>query len=157
MADLGKLRQEYAASSLNRDSLAATPIDQFRSWFEQTVEAELHEPNAMTLSTVSPEGQPWNRTVLLKAFDEKGFVFFTNYNSRKAQHIAANPKVSLLLPWILLQRQVIIIGEAEKISSAESLKYFASRPYGSQVGAWVSQQSSVVSSRSVLAAKFQEI
>ena len=157
MVDLGKLREEYAENGLDRDDLASDPTEQFRLWFDQAVAAELPEPNAMTLGTVSPEGQPWSRTVLLKAYDANGFVFFTNYNSRKAAHIAANPKVSLLLPWIVLQRQVIIMGEAQKISAAESLKYFASRPFGSKVGAWVSQQSSVVSSRQVLKAKFQEI
>jgi len=117
----------------------------------------LHEPNAMTLATVDEFGMPYQRTVLLKYFDGGGFVFFTNYASRKAKQMELNPKVSLLFPWITLERQVIIQGSIEKISTAESLKYFASRPRESQIGAWVSNQSEVVTSRKFLLQKLAEI
>ena len=137
--------------------MAANPVDQFGSWFSQAQELEVVEPNAMSLSTVDENGQPWQRMVLLKAFDERGFVFFTNFSSRKAKHIEINAQVSLLFPWVAIHRQVAICGKAEKISSTESLKYFVQRPYGSQIGAWASEQSSVISSRSLLQAKLDEI
>jgi pyridoxamine 5'-phosphate oxidase len=111
----------------------------------------------MTLATVDERGQPFQRTVLLKSFDHEGFIFFTNYGSRKAAQIAANPQVCLLFPWLILERQVIIQGRAEKISTAESLKYFLSRPRESQIGAWVSNQSEVISSRKLLLQKLTEI
>jgi len=155
--DLSKLRKEYTGTSLSRKDLAANPVDQFGSWFSQAQELEVVEPNAMSLSTVDENGQPWQRMVLLKAFDERGFVFFTNFSSRKAKHIEINAQVSLLFPWVAIHRQVAICGKAEKISSTESLKYFVQRPYGSQIGAWASEQSSVISSRSLLQAKLDEI
>ena len=111
----------------------------------------------MCLATVSSDGQPWQREVLLKIFDQQGFVFFTNYSSRKAEQIATNPKVSLLFPWHALGRQVKITGEAEKIPAGESLKYFITRPRGSQIGAWASRQSQVIKSRAMLDAMFQEM
>ena len=111
----------------------------------------------MSLATVDAQGRPLLRTVLLKYFDAQGFVFFTNYESRKAQQIAQNPNVSLLFPWVTLERQVIVQGRAAKISAAESLRYFTSRPRDSQLGAWVSQQSSVISSRKLLLHKLHEI
>lgn len=150
------LRREYGRSSLRRADLAADPIEQFRHWFQQAQDAALLEPNAMVLGT-SDGNRPSSRTVLLKAFDQRGFVFFTNYASRKAIEIAAHPQVSLLFPWYGLARQVAILGPATRISSAESLAYFASRPFGSQLGAWVSQQSQVISSRSLLEQKWQEL
>jgi pyridoxamine 5'-phosphate oxidase len=155
--DLAELRKEYSDRGLRRDELDADPVNQFALWFRQATEAGVHEPNAMTLATVGTEGMPLQRTVLLKMFDHDGFVFFTNYGSRKAKHIAANPNVCLLLPWITLERQVIIQGRAEKISTAESLKYFTSRPRDSQLGAWVSNQSDAIASRKLLMQKLEEI
>ncbi len=135
---------------LEHGMLEADPLKQFEIWYKDTNDSEIHEPSAMSLATVDSEGQPWQRIVLLKLFDEKGFVFFTNYESRKANQISENPKVSLLFPWHSLGRQLKLTGSAEKISSAESLKYFATRPRGSQLGAWASEQSRIISSRSVL-------
>jgi len=133
------------------------PFEQFELWFKQAQEAEIIEANAMSIATASSEGEVTIRTVFLKYFDTNGFVFFTNYDSKKAQQIAENPNVALLFPWLKLERQVKIMGTAEKISAAESFKYFATRPRGSQIGAWSSKQSSVISSRSVLLNKFEEI
>jgi pyridoxamine 5'-phosphate oxidase len=155
--DLSDFRKEYSARGLHREDLGDDPTEAFDQWFRQATELAVHEPNAMTLATVSPDGSPSQRTVLLKAFDRKGFTFFTNYNSRKAAHIAANPAVCLLFPWITLERQVIIRGVAEKISAAESLGYFTTRPRDSQIGAWVSNQSEVISSRKILLMKIEEI
>lgn len=155
--DLSDFRKEYSAKGLHRSDLDTNPIQQFTQWFQQAIELQVHEPNAMTLATVDAQGRPLQRTVLLKYFDQQGFVFFTNYESRKARQIADNPQVCLLFPWITLERQVIIQGRAEKISTTESLKYFTSRPRESQIGAWVSQQSSVISSRKLLMQKLQEI
>lgn len=155
--DLAEFRKEYSARGLHLEDLNADPVEQFAGWFRQADELGVHEPNAMTLATVDPTGMPFQRTVLLKVFDGQGFVFFTNYGSRKARHIEENPQVALLFPWLLLERQVIVQGRAEKISTAESLKYFASRPRESQIGAWVSDQSKVISSRKLLLAKLEEI
>jgi pyridoxamine 5'-phosphate oxidase len=155
--DLSDFRKEYSAKGLHRSDLDACPIKQFTQWFQQAIELDVHEPNAMSLATVDAQGRPLLRTVLLKYFDAQGFVFFTNYESRKAQQIAQNPNVSLLFPWVTLERQVIVQGRAEKISAAESLRYFTSRPRDSQLGAWVSQQSSVISSRKLLLQKLHEI
>ena len=157
MPDLSDLREEYGHDTLNEDSVHPNPIEQFRVWFDHAVARKVTEPNAMSLATVDADGQPWLRTVLLKAYDAKGFVFYTNYESRKGKQLALNPKASVLFPWIQLERQVIVTGSVEKVSTAESLKYFSSRPFGSRLGAWVSQQSSVVSSRSLLLAKFDEM
>lgn len=154
--DLAALRREYTQAGLHRADLAADPVAQFRLWFDQATAAQLLEPNAMVLGTCAPQG-PSSRTVLLKAYDQRGLVFFTNYTSRKAREIAAQPGVSLLFPWYGLERQVAILGRAERISTAESLAYFASRPFGSRLGAWVSQQSSVISSRRLLEMKWEEI
>jgi len=133
------------------------PFEQFELWFKEAQEANIIEPNAMSIATASSEGEITIRTVFLKYFDTNGFVFFTNYESKKAQQIAENPNVALLFPWLKLERQVKIMGTAEKISAAESFKYFATRPRGSQIGAWSSKQSSIISSRSVLLNKFEEI
>ncbi len=154
--DLAALRREYAREGLRRHDLADDPSAQFRRWFDEAVAATLVEPNAMVLSTTDGS-RPSSRTVLLKAFDARGFVFYTNYESRKARDIAADPNVSLLFPWYPLERQVCILGEAVRISPAESLAYFASRPHGSRIGAWVSQQSSVISSRKLLEMKWDEM
>lgn len=155
--DLHDLRQEYSERSIDVDSVDPNPFKQFESWFQEATSAEILEPNAMVVATTDQDGRPTQRTVLLKYFDESGFVFFTNYQSRKATHISGNSNVSLLFPWYALQRQVEVSGVAEKIGSTESLKYFALRPRGSQLGAWVSQQSSVVSTRSVLQNKLAEL
>ncbi len=155
--DLFNFREEYTRAGLDLDELAESPFEQFRKWFAQACEAKIAEPNAMAISTVGNDGKPSSRTVLLKAFDERGFVFFTNYSSEKAEQIAQNPNVSLLFPWFELERQVEISGTAEKISTAESLKYFVSRPLGSRLGAWVSHQSKVISARSVLLKKLDEM
>lgn len=155
--DLNDLRKEYAGHVLDVDTVAANAFQQFETWFQEAAKAELLEPNAMVLSTSNLDGQPSQRSVLLKYFDKKGFVFFTNYGSRKATQIRDNPNVAVLFPWYQLQRQVEINGIAEKISQAESIKYFALRPRGSQLGAWVSQQSSVVSTRSLLESKLDGI
>jgi pyridoxamine 5'-phosphate oxidase len=152
--DPAQLRRDYRRQALRRGDLAADPVAQFRRWFDQAVAAELIEPNAMVLGT-SDGVRPSARTVLLKAFDGRGFVFFTHYESRKATEIAAHPEVSLLFPWYGLERQVAILGRAERISAAESLAYFLSRPIGSRLGAWVSQQSAVISSRSLLEMQWQ--
>lgn len=155
--DLAALREEYTRDGLSRKNLDADPFRQFELWFQQALNSEAATPNAMSLATVSPDGQPSQRTVLLKYFDAQGLVFFTNYESRKAREIVGNPKVSLLFYWPELERQVHITGSAERISAGESLKYFMSRPRGSQIGAWVSNQSSVIGSRQLLMAKFEEL
>lgn len=155
--DLADFRKEYSDRGLHREELNADPVAQFSQWFSHATELGVHEPNAMTLATVDETGMPYQRTVLLKYFDANGFVFFTNYSSRKSKQLAINPKCSLLFPWITLERQVIIQGVAEKISSAESLRYFASRPRESQIGAWVSNQSEVITSRKFLMQKLAEI
>ena len=155
--DLSSHRQEYEQDSIDIDSLESCPVRQFALWFKAATSSEMLEPNAMILSTVDAQQGPSQRTVLLKYFDESGFVFFTNYTSRKARQISANKNVSLLFPWYALQRQVEVNGTAEKISTRESIKYFARRPRGSQLGAWVSNQSSTVSTRSILHNKLAEI
>jgi len=154
--DVAELRRNYTRAGLRRADLAEDPVAQFRQWFGEAVAAELVEPNAMVLATTNGR-RPSTRTVLLKAYDERGFVFFTNYESRKARDIAADANVSLLFPWYPLERQVGILGRAERISAAESLAYFASRPHGSRLGAWVSQQSAVINSRRFLEMKWDEM
>ena len=156
--DLSDMRGEYRRHSLRRGDLDPDPFAQFRQWFQTAMETPgVAEPNAMVLSTAGPDGQPRARTMLLKAYDARGFVFFTNYESEKAEEMAANAKVALLFLWLPLERQVRIEGTAEKISHLESLKYFMSRPRDSRLGAWVSRQSSVISSRSLLLAKLDEM
>jgi pyridoxamine 5'-phosphate oxidase len=155
--DLADFRREYSDRGLHREELNGDPVAQFSQWFAQATELQVPEPNAMSLATVDATGMPYQRTVLLKYYDTDGFVFFTNYSSRKAKQMEVNPKVSLLLPWVTLERQVIIQGRAEKISTAESLKYFSSRPRESQLGAWVSNQSEVITSRKFLMQKLNEI
>ena len=149
-ADLAALRREYGDAGLDVPDLAPDPIAMFQRWMDDTVESGLHEPNAMVVSTVSAEGRPSSRMVLLKAVDERGFVFYTNYDSRKGDDIAANPAVALLLPWHDLQRQVRVEGTATRVPQEESEAYFSSRPRGSQLGAWASPQSREVTSRADL-------
>ncbi len=155
--DLGSVRYEYIKDGLRREDLADDPVSQFERWYGQAVAADILQPNAMTLATVSATGEPSLRVVLLKSYDQQGFVFYTNYESRKSREIAANPNVALLFFWIEFERQVKIRGRASKISAAESLKYFSSRPRGSQIGAWCSPQSSVIDSRRFLEAEFERM
>ena len=155
--DLSRFRREYLKGGLSRADLNADPVLQFSTWFEQARNTEIADPTAMILATVGSNGRPSQRTVLLKYFDQKGFVFFTNFESRKAKEIKDNPRVSLLFVWLDLERQVMINGPAAKISTAESAKYFMSRPKESQMAAWVSSQSHPLSSRQILLQKFQEM
>lgn len=155
--DIGALRREYTQAGLERASLAPDPYQQFSLWFQQAVNGEVLEPNAMQVATVSVIGKPSLRTVLLKSYDDHGFVFYTNYHSQKARELDENPQVSLLLFWKELERQVEINGYAEKVSTLESLRYFMSRPRGSQLGAWVSAQSSIITSRKLLEIKLDEV
>lgn len=155
--DIGALRREYTQAGLSRETLDPDPFQQFALWFQQAIQAEVLEPNAVQLATVSAAGKPTLRTVLLKSFDGRGFVFFTNYRSQKALQMDENPQVALLLFWKELERQVEITGRAEKISTLESLRYFTSRPRGSQLGAWVSAQSSIITSRKLLEMKLDEM
>ena len=155
--EASRLREKLMAQGLQRSELSSDPFKQFESWYAETFTTDISEPTAMILATVDAEGQPWQRTVLLKTFDKNGFVFFTNFSSRKADHIKTNNKVSLLFPWHPLGRQVKVTGTAEKIPTAESLKYFLSRPRGSQIGAWASHQSKVVKNRALLDGMFEEM
>ncbi|WP_367873736.1 pyridoxamine 5'-phosphate oxidase [Luteolibacter sp. Populi] len=155
--DLSDFRQEYTGRGLQREDLEADPMRQFEGWFKQATELGLHEPNAMSLGTADAAGRPLLRTVLLKHFDAAGFVFYTNYGSRKARHMAENPQVSLLFPWIVLERQVIVQGRVEKTTAEETAHYFHLRPRDSQLGAWVSEQSAVIESRQVLTEKLAEL
>jgi len=148
--DAANLRREYTRAGLDQVDMGPDPIVQFEAWFEKVIDANLHEPNAMILATATSEGRPSARTVLLKGYDERGFVFYTNYEGRKARELEANPACALLFYWGELERQVRIEGRAGRISGAESDAYFASRPRGSRLGAWASEQSRPVEHRSVL-------
>lgn len=155
--DISDMRRDFESEGLGRDALDINPVGQFQSWFEDAREAGILEPNAMSLATAGRDGMPDLRTVLLKYFDKQGFVFYTNYRSRKAREMDENPQAALLFPWIGLNRQVRIQGQVEKVSKSESLRYFASRPRGSQIGAWVSEQSKAITSRGLLEQKLAEI
>lgn len=155
--DVSQFRREYLKGGLSRADLNADPVLQFSTWFEQARKTEIADPTAMVLATVGSTGRPSQRTVLLKYFDQSGFVFFTNFESRKAMEIAGNPQVSLLFVWLELERQVMINGLASKISVAESARYFMSRPKESQMAAWVSSQSHPLTSKQLLMQKFQEM
>ncbi len=150
-------RAHAMAQGLAREELNPDPFRQFQDWFETAIATGIPEPNAMSLATVDEEGQPWLRTVLLKLYDAHGFVFFTNFESRKSRQIEGNARVALLFPWVGLARQVKILGRAERIPTPESLAYFLTRPRGSQLGAWASPQSQVIRSRSLLEAKVEEV
>jgi pyridoxamine 5'-phosphate oxidase len=151
------MRKEYKAAQLDEISVDSSPFIQFETWFEEVKNAELKEPNAMVLATVNAQGEPNIRAVLLKIFDEKGFVFFTNYNSDKGKEIEENPNVAAEFLWLELERQVRILGKCEKITKSESLSYFLKRSRGSQLGAWVSDQSSIISSRKILSIQMEKI
>jgi pyridoxamine 5'-phosphate oxidase len=152
-----EFRAHAMEKGVSRADLEANPFLQFQRWFEEAIATGIPEPNGMSLATVDENGQPWLRTVLLKLYDEQGFVFFTNYGSSKAHQVDTNPRAALLFPWVALARQVAITGNAVRISKTESLKYFATRPRGSQIGAWASPQSHVITSRSLLEAKVDEV
>jgi pyridoxamine 5'-phosphate oxidase len=147
---IANIRRDYKLQSLQEKDVAEAPIAQFDRWWKDAIESELDEVNAMTLATADATGAPSARIVLLKGYDERGFVFFTNYNSKKGQDIAANPRVSLVFFWKELERQVNICGSIEKVSVAESDAYFQSRPAGSRIGAWCSPQSTVIADRQIL-------
>lgn len=155
--DISQFRREYIRGGLSRADLKSDPVTQFSLWFDQARKTTISDPTAMVLATVDSHGQPSQRTVLLKYYDEKGFVFFTNFGSRKAAEIKENDKVSLLFVWLELERQVMINGRARRISTADSAKYFMTRPKESQLAAWVSSQSHKLSSRQMLLQKFQEM
>ena len=152
-----EIREQGMASGLRRAELDPDPYREFEKRFTLAIESGIPEPNAMSLATVDEDSQPWVRTVLLKTYDAHGFVFFTNYESRKARHIAGNPRVALSFPWFALGWEVKVTGEAVRVTLAESAKYFATRPRGSQIGAWASPQSQIISSRSLLDAKVAEM
>ncbi|AFZ28984.1 Pyridoxamine 5'-phosphate oxidase [Gloeocapsa sp. PCC 7428] len=151
------LRKDYTLQGFQEKDADPNPFKQFQTWFDQALAAELPEPNAMTLATATPDGRPSARMVLLKDFDERGFVFFTNYHSHKGQELAANPQAALVFWWAELERQVRIEGRVEKASDVESEAYFHSRPLNSRLGAWASDQSQVVASREALEQRLQEL
>lgn len=151
------LRQEYAGMRLDEGDVDADPVTQFTRWFEQALAAHVPEPNAMTVATATRAGVPSARIVLLKGFDARGFVFYTNYEGRKGQELAENPVAALVFHWVELHRQVRITGAVEKVSREESDAYFQSRPRGSRLGAWTSQQSSVLDGRAPLEARLAEL
>lgn len=155
--DLSALRREYGAAGIVASEMDADPLAQWRRWFADAEAAGLHEPNAMIVATVSPDGQPTARTVLLKGLTGDGFAFFTNTASRKGTDLAAEPRCALLFPWHPLERQVRVEGVAVPLSAEEVAAYFASRPRGSQLGAWASPQSRVVTGREELAASYAEV
>lgn len=155
--DVSDLRRSVTGAPLDREQLDADPVRQFEDWFRHACDSGAPDPNAMSLATVDDQHRPASRTVLLKYFDARGFVFFTNLSSNKAQHMHGNPHVSLLFFWPQLGRQVSVRGAAGRIAKAETLRYFMTRPRGSQIGAWVSAQSSVITSRSLLEMQFEEM
>ncbi|GGP89182.1 pyridoxine/pyridoxamine 5'-phosphate oxidase [Streptomyces virginiae] len=155
--DPAMMRKQYRSEIVHEESLAEDPMEQFARWFQQAADSHLFEPNAMVVSTATPDGRPSSRTVLLKQFDSRGFVFFTNYASRKGRELAQNPHVALLFPWHPIARQVIVTGTASRIGRDETAAYFRSRPHGSQLGAWASEQSSVIGSRAELDRRYAEL
>lgn len=156
-SSIADLRKDYTRQGLSEAEAFPNPFHQFQQWFDQALTAELPEPNAMTLATVTPEGAPSARIVLLKGFDQQGFVFYTNYESRKGQELTNNPQAVLVFWWAELERQVRIAGHVEKVSAAESDEYFTIRPLGSRLGAWASQQSQVIPDRQVLEQRLEEL
>lgn len=157
MVDIKQLRKEYTAYTLGPEDVSESPLAQFKAWFEQAVQVQVPEPNAMTLATCTPEGKPSARIVLLKGIEEGGFVFYTNYNSRKGKELEQNPQAALAFLWHELQRQVRVEGPVRKLSPEASTAYFQSRPKGSQVGAWASPQSTPIASRAVLEKRVEEL
>jgi pyridoxamine 5'-phosphate oxidase len=157
MASIADLRREYASRALTEADALDDPIQQFSLWFGEALKAELLDTNAMTLATASRDGIPAARIVLLKGFDEAGFVFFTNYESAKAHDLEDNPRACLLMFWAVLERQVRITGRVTRTPAEESEKYFQSRPFESQIGAWASAQSRAVNDRAALEARYAEL
>ncbi|MGN1392878.1 MAG: pyridoxamine 5'-phosphate oxidase [Succinivibrionaceae bacterium] len=157
MIDVSGFRRNYTEGGLSEEDLTKEPIDLFEIWLKNAIDSGIYDPTGMVVSTVDSSGQPYSRMVLLKNYDRNSLVFFTNYGSRKAQQLLENPKVSILFPWYMLERQVSFLGVAEKLSSLEIVKYFTSRPKDSQIGAWVSHQSAKISARSALESKFMEL
>ena len=157
MDHLARLRKEYTSAGLTESAADPDPIAQFRRWFDTAMGADLHEPNAMTLATATPEGRPSARIVLLKGFDERGFVFYTSYEGRKSEEIEANPLCALVLYWGELERQVRVEGRISRIPEEESDEYFGSRPRGSQLGAWASEQSRPVEGRDPLEERLRNL
>jgi pyridoxamine 5'-phosphate oxidase len=155
--DIAALRKEYTLAGLRRRDLDPDPLAQFNAWFSFAIQAGVPEPNAMTLATVDPEGQPSSRIVLLKGVDERGFLFFTNYESRKGRELAANPKASLTFFWPGLEREVCVRGACAKLSREESDAYYRSRPLGSRLGAWVSSQSTPIPNREYLEERLADV
>ncbi|WP_414620999.1 pyridoxamine 5'-phosphate oxidase [Calothrix sp. CCY 0018] len=155
--NIAELRQDYTLQGLSEAEIDSNPFAQFKEWFDQALSADILEPNAMMVATTTPEGKPSARMVLLKDFDARGFVFYTNYNSDKAQELAENPQAALVFWWAELQRQVRICGRVEKVSDSESDKYFYSRPLSSRLGAWASNQSEVIENREVLEQHLEEL
>jgi pyridoxamine 5'-phosphate oxidase len=154
---IASLRNEYTAQTLLESDVATHPIEQFEIWWQQALESEISEPNAMTLSTASSDGMPSARVVLLKGFDREGFVFYTNYKSYKAMQLEENPRACLTFYWKELERQVKIVGLVSKVADEENDAYFASRPEGSRIGAWTSPQSQVIENREWLDSRFQHL
>ena len=155
--DIENIRREYLRAGLKRSELKADPMEQFDDWLNFATQTSMTDPTAMSVATVGENGMPSLRTVLLKYFNDKGFVFFTNLDSRKARELKQNNKIALLFPWVSLERQVIVTGEVEFVSTAESMKYFLSRPKDSQIAALASHQSRPVSSRAMLEEKFLQL
>ncbi len=155
--DVADSRREYVRGGLRRRDLTENPLDLFEHWLKQACEAKIPDPTAMCVATVDEHGQPYQRIVLLKHYDNQGMVFYTNLGSRKAKQLEHNQHISLLFPWHMLDRQVIVLGKAERLSMVDVMKYFHSRPKDSQIAAWVSQQSSRISTRGVLESKFLEL
>jgi pyridoxamine 5'-phosphate oxidase len=156
-SSVANLRKEYTRAGLRDADADRDPIEQFRIWFDQALAADLHEPNAMTLATATPDGRPSARIVLLKSFDERGFVFYTNYEGRKGRELEENPYCALVFYWGELERQVRIEGQAFRVSGEESDTYYRSRPQGSKLGAWTSEQSRPVQDRRTLEKRLQEL
>lgn len=154
--DVSELRKDYARETLDETKVARDPIVQFAQWFDEALHSELPEPNAMVLATVDGAGRPAARTVLLKGYDQRGFVFFTNYQSRKGRELTTNPQASLLFLWLELERQVRVEGRVERASAEESDDYYRSRPVDSRLGAWASPQSQVVASRAAIEHRFAD-
>ncbi len=157
MDHVARLRREYTRAGLTEAGADPDPIEQFRNWFGAALGADLHEPNAMTLATATPDGRPSARVVLLKGFDERGFVFYTNYEGRKARELQANPNCALVFYWGELERQVRVEGRAGRVSEVESDTYYASRPRGNRLGAWASEQSRSVRDRQTLENRLREL
>lgn len=157
MNSIADIRKDYRQQTLNEADVSTDPIGQFGKWWKDALSSDIEEVNAMTLATANAAGRPSARIVLLKGFDENGFIFFTNYGSHKGNDIADNPFASLVFFWKELERQVRVTGRIEKISAAESDAYFISRPVGSQIGAWASPQSQVIADREVIANKVDEL